>query len=312
MDKLSEILRDQDGLVSRRQALGLGLKQHDLERMLRRRELAPVHPGVYVEHTGPLTWKQRAWAAVLHAGPGAALTHTSAVRIAEGPGRRQVDERDIDVAVDADRNVTPTQGVRVHRLRGLADRVQANLGPPRVRYDDAVLDVALDAPTPLDAVAVLADACGGRRTTAQRLLRTARSRSRLRDRAWLVGVLEDVAEGTCSVLEHGYLDRVLRPHGLPAGLRQVRHSRAGRATYADVDHGGLVVELDGRLFHDSAVARDLDLGRDLSAAVDGLEALRLGYGQVFRDGCATAAALGAVLQRRGWDGQPTRCADCAD
>lgn len=114
------------------------------------------------------------------------------------------------------------------------------------------------------------------------------------------------------MLEHGYLDRVLRPHGLPEGLRQVRHSHAGRTTYADVDHGGLVVELDGRLFHDSAVARDLDLGRDLSAAVDGLETLRLGYGQVFRDGCATAAALGSVLQRRGWEGQPTRCADCAD
>ncbi|WP_309650506.1 type IV toxin-antitoxin system AbiEi family antitoxin domain-containing protein [Nocardioides sp.] len=309
MDKISELLRDQDGLVSRRQALGLGLKQHDLERMLRRRELATVHPGVYVEHTGPLTWKQRAWAAVLLAGPGSALSHTSAVRIAEGPGRRHVDDRDIEVAVDADRNVTPAQGVHVHRLRDFTDRALTNLAPPRIRYDDAVLDVTLDAPTRLDTVAVLADACGGRRTTAQRLLRTARSRSRVRDRASLLGVLEDVAEGTCSVLEHGYLDRVLRPHGLPEGLRQVRYSHAGR-TYTDVDHGGVLVELDGRLFHDSAVARDLDLGRDLSAAVDGLETLRLGYGQVFRDGCATAAAVGAVLQRRGWDGEPTRCADC--
>ncbi|GEP39688.1 hypothetical protein NPS01_33510 [Nocardioides psychrotolerans] len=310
MDKLSELLRDQDGVVARRQALGLGLKQHDLERMLRRRELATVHPGVYVEHTGPLTWKQRAWAAVLHAGPGAALSHTSAIRIAEGPGRRHADDRDIEVAVDADRRVAPADGVRVHRLRGVTDRALTNLSPPRVRYDDAVLDVALDAPTRLDTVAVLADACGGRRTTAQRLLRTARSRSRLTDRTWLIGVLEDVAEGTCSVLEHGYLDRVLRPHGLPEGLRQVRRTHGGTTTYSDVEHDGLVVELDGLLFHDSTHARDLDLGRDLGAAVDGVETLRIGYGQVFRDACATAAAVGAVLQRRGWAGQPTRCADC--
>ncbi len=310
MDDLSELLRDQDGVLARHQALDLGLKRHDLARMLRRRELAPVHPGVYVEHTGPLTWKQRAWAAVLLTGPDSALTHTSAVRVAEGPGRRGVDERDLEVAVDSDRRIASVAGVRIRRTRGLAERLQANLTPPRIRYDDAVLDVAIDAGARLDTIAVLADACGGRRTTAARLLVTARSRPRLADRAWLEGVLEDVAEGTCSVLEHGYLDRVERPHGLPEGRRQVRRRHAGATTYADVTYDGLVVELDGRLFHDSAETRDLDLRRDLSAAVEGVETLRLGYGQVFRDACTTAVAVGAVLQRRGWDGRPARCPDC--
>ena len=310
MDNLSEILRDQDGVVTRGQMQATGLAPHDVKRLLRRRELAPVHPGVYAEHTGPLTWKQRAWAAVLHAGSGAALSHTSAIRIAEGPGRRGVDEREIEVAVDADRHVVSINGVRVHRLRGLAERVQAHLGPPRIRYDDAVLDVAVDAPTRLDSIAVLADACGGRRTTAARLLRTAHERQRLPDRTWLTGILDDVAEGTCSVLEHGYLDLVERPHGLPAARRQVRRTSRGATTYSDVDHGRLLVELDGRLFHDSAQARDLDLARDLDAAVDGIETLRIGYGQVFRDACVTAAKVGAVLQRRGWVGTPTRCDAC--
>jgi hypothetical protein len=309
MDTLAEILRDQDGLVSRRQLLGLKLRQHDIERMLRRRELAVVHPGVYVEHTGPLTWQQRAWAGVLFAWP-AALTHRSALRAAEGPGRRDGNDRVIEVAVDGQRNQAEPDGVRIRRLRGLEERVQWNVGPPRVRYDDAIIDVAADAPSDLDAVAALADACGSRRTTAARLLRTLDQRPRVRRRTWLEGVLGDVAEGTCSVLEHGYLDLVERPHGLPTGRRQASRRHAGSTTSRDVDYDGLVVELDGRLFHDSPHARDLYLERDLDAAIGGSETIRLGYGQVFDRGCSTAAKLGLVLRRRGWDGRPTPCAGC--
>ncbi|MDP2772567.1 MAG: hypothetical protein Q8O61_03340, partial [Nocardioides sp.] len=190
------------------------------------------------------------------------------------------------------------------------ERVQWNLGPPRVRYDDAIIDVAADACTDLDAVAALADACGSRRTTAARLLDTLDQRRRVPRRTWLEGVLGDVAQGTCSVLEHGYLDLVERPHGLPEGRRQASHRHQGSAVYRDVDYDGLVVELDGRLFHDSTHARDLDLERDLDAAVGGAETIRLGYGQVFERGCTTAAKLGLVLQRRGWDRRWTSCPDC--
>jgi hypothetical protein len=198
----------------------------------------------------------------------------------------------------------------ITRMRGLEERVQWNLGPPRVRYDGALIDVAADAPSDLDAVAALADACGSRRTTAARLLRTLEQRQRLRRRTWIEGVLDDVAQGTCSVLERGFLDLVERPHGLPAGRRQASHRHAGSTVYRDVDYDGLVVELDGRLFHDSTRARDLDRERDLDAAVGGAETIRLGYGQVFERGCSTAAKLGAVLQRRGWSGQTHSCDSC--
>jgi hypothetical protein len=47
----------------------------------------------------------------------------------------------------------------------------------------------------------------------------------------MVGVLTDIAGGTCSVLEPGYLTRIERPHGLPTGRRQVSERRgAGRPT----------------------------------------------------------------------------------
>ena len=71
-----------------------------------------------------------------------------------------------------------------------------------------------------------------------------------------------------------------------------------------------VVELDGRLHHDSARARDRDMERDLDAAIDGLDTLRLGYGQVFERCCSTAAKLGRLLRMRGWPGSPTRCEAC--
>lgn len=53
-------------------------------------------------------------------------------------------------------------------------------------------------------------------------------------RAWLRDVLEDVALGTCSLLEHGYLTRVERPHGLPRCLRQVADDGGnGRRVFRD-------------------------------------------------------------------------------
>jgi hypothetical protein len=312
VQEVDRILREQGGLISRRQALGAGLTTSDIARKTRRREWATVHPGVFVDHTGPLSWHQRAWAAVLHSWP-AALSHESAVRAAEGPGRRGRDDEVIHVAVARDRHLVCPPKVRLHRSNGLLDQVRWNLGPPRVRYEDAVLDIAADARTDLDAIGVLAQACGSRRTTALRLLSAAEQRPRLARRSWLTGVLEDLASGTCSVLEHGYLLRVERPHGLPSGARQVSHRHRDSQAYRDVEYEevGLLVELDGRLFHESVEARDADMDRDLDAAADGgAETLRLSYGQVFDRSCVTARRVAAVLNRRGWTGSVRPCPDC--
>src|SRR5262245_46437779 len=90
--RLDELLARQDGVVARRQAVECGLTVNDIRRRVRRREWAPAgHPAVYVEHTGPLTWRQRAWAAVLYAWP-SALAGDSALRAADGPGRRDRDD----------------------------------------------------------------------------------------------------------------------------------------------------------------------------------------------------------------------------
>lgn len=305
-----QLIALQSGVVSRRQCHEAGLTASDLQRMLRRRELTRVHDGVFVDHTGELSWLQRAWAAVLALSP-AALAGESAVRAADGPGRRGSSVGRIHVAVDRHRHVAAPAGVTLHRVTDLQSRVRWNTSPPRMRIEEALIDVAARQPGDVDAVATLADAVQVRRTTAGRLLTTLDARPRIARRAFLHGVLEDIAQGTCSVLERGYLDLVERPHGLPTGGRQVQASAKGPicrdVVYADQAQ---VVELDGRLWHDSAERREADMSRDLAAAVDRLGTVRVGYGQVFRTPCLTAEQVGALLRARGWIGVVTPCPAC--
>ena len=113
---------------------------------------------------------------------------------------------------------------------------------------------------------------------------------------WLEAVLADLDQGACSVLEHGYLTRVERPHGLPVGRRQVRDRISRGVIYRDVEYDvGLVAELDGRVHHDSLRGRDRDFDRDLEAAVLGKRSVRLSYGQVYDRPCWTGERIGRML-----------------
>jgi hypothetical protein len=301
-EKLQQLLLSQDGVIARRQLLkDCRLAPHDLERMLRQRELADVHRAVFVNHTGPLTWPQRAWAAVLHAGPSAALYLRSAE---EPPG-----DGPIHVAIDASRQVGPLEGVEIHRVHGLGPRVDWHRSPPRVRFEDNTLELAHRADTELDVIGVLTRAVGSRRTTPDRLREALARRTRIRRRSLVLAVLDDLAAGTCSVLEHGYLTRVERPHGLPEGTRQRRRVGADGVEYKDVEYEpfGLVVELDGRVGHGSWSAQARDADRDLDDHAEGRASVRLRWTQVFGTGCRTAERIGRILRRRGWAGEPRRC-----
>lgn len=304
------ILDRQEHVFTRTQVLDLGAPETQIRRMIRRREWAVVHPGVMVDHTGALTDRQREWAAVLHYAP-AALTGHSALRAAgvrtgrDGVGRDQP----IEIAVDRCRRVQPIAGVIVTRMTDLEGRALAHTSPPRVRLEHAVLDLAAAATDDIGAVAVLADACQSRRTSARRLLTTLAERQRIRRRSLIERVLRDVDAGTTSTLEWLYLTRVERPH-LPGARRQRRFVQRGRTGYRDVEYPswGLIVELDGRFGHSRAQDRWDDLERDVDAAVNGKLTLRLGWGQV-AEPCRTAAAAVEILRARGWRGVLSACAE---
>ena len=302
MVELSRLREVQAGVVSRRQLLALGARKHDLDRLVRRRELTRVHPGVYVDHTGPLSWLQRAWAAVLYAGPDSALCLESALPSATA-------DDPIHVAIEAERRVHDLPGVRVHRVSDLTAQVQWNLSPPRVRLEETVLELAHRAPTRIAVIGLLTEAVNSRRTTAGRIRAALLNRPRTRWRRWILRLLADLELGTCSVLEHGYLTRVERPHGLPRPTRQ-RTRRSDRGNeYRDVEHDefALVVELDGRTGHVGWTASGRDADRDLDDLAGERLVVRLRWHQVFDRPCRTAHRLGTILQQRGWTGRLRRC-----
>jgi very-short-patch-repair endonuclease len=307
---MAECLSRQSGVISRGQVHEAGDAVWDIRRRLRRREWVRLLDGVYLEHTGEPTWLQRSWAGVLHLWP-AAIAGSSAVRAVLGPGWRGYDDRaPIEIAVARERRVSAPAGCRVRRTTDFEQRVLWNAGPPRIRLEEAAVDVAARQTGELEAIAVLADICHSRRTTAGRVREAWEGRSRLRRRVWLGQILDDVAEGTCSVLEHGHLTRIERAHGLRRGRRQAPQDAGRGPEFRDVvyERQRLIVELDGRLFHDTARARDLDLDRDLDAAAlaDGLT-VRLGWGQVFDRPCRTTQRLVVMLRSRGWEGSPVAC-----
>lgn len=307
LGRINELTWDQDGVVSRRQVLAAGATDHDIARLLRRRELTQVCRGVYVNHSGRLTQAQRHWVAVLAFWP-AALAHVSAL---PDPPTTVV-----HVAVDTARNLRPLPRIVLHRMPDFERRAELDRSPPAIRLEHALIDVLSDelrADDVAAAFAELARVCANRRTTPQRMLQTLADRQRISGRRTLQAMLADLRDGACSVLERGYLHRVERAHGLPRGERQVRSTATGRSTFQDVRYRGqgVVVELDGRAFHDSPHDRDRDALRDLAElSRSDLITTRVTYGLVFGDACRTAALIGGLLGRRGWAGRLRSCPEC--
>lgn len=94
------------------------------------------------------------------------------------------------------------------------------------------------------------------------------------------------------------------PSGQPAGAAAVPRA----SSYSDVEYEqfALVVELDGRAWHDGE-ARDRDRRRDNQTIVAGRRTLRYGWADINARPCATAAEVLAALRLAGWIGAPTRC-----
>lgn len=302
---LASQLRMQDGIATYAQLLAGGVTRVDIERRLRRNELRRVHPRVYADHTGPLTWTQRAWAAVLYAEP-AFLCWTSL----EQPKGRDVGDP-IHVAIDRSRRVRPQDGLMIHRLADLAPRTYGG-NPPRLNVEDNALLMAHEARKEIDAIAAFAQVASRSYVTAASLRAALERYPSLRRRPLIAGMIDDLEAGTHSVLEHGYLVKVERPHGLPVGERQAPRSGPSGNQFRDVEYAayGLVVELDGALGHESwrDQARDADRDLDDLARLGSLTA-RLRWHQVFDTPCRTAARVGRILARNGWPGPLRRCGD---
>jgi predicted transcriptional regulator of viral defense system len=307
MSQLPEILREQAesqrGMITRRQALNAGLTRSAIGARIGTGRWQRIYPGVLATFSGEAGREALLWAAVLRAGPGAALSHETA---AELHGLARKPAQLIHLTVPADRRVEPVPGLAIHRSARIAQARHPCQEPPRTRIEETVLDLADTARTFDDALSWACAACGGRLTTPQRIAAAMNRRAKLRYRNALRLALDDITAGAHTILEHRYLHDVERPHGLPRAERQVRVVRGGRSQYRDALYRKYLVETDGRVAH-PAEGRWRDVHRDNAAAAVGITTLRYSWSDVTTRPCAVAAEVGAALAQRGWPGPLRPC-----
>jgi len=304
---------EQQGVVSRRQLLDLGLTPAQAYQNMENGRWQRLWPGVFATFTGPVGPAAEVWAAVLYAGAGAAASHGTSLWLA---GLLDVLPRPLHISIGHQRRVRNQTGLRIHRMNALNDCPESVVHPvalpPRVRIECAILD-QVETSSAEAAIDLVLRATQRRLTTAPRLRAALGDRRRQRYRALLLDVLADVDQGVASPLERQYLRDVERSHRLPRGERnQLERLSTGGSRYRDVKYPDwrTVVELDGRGAH-PADGAFRDLRRDNEVVLAGDSPLRYGWRDVMESPCEVAAQVVGVLQARGWPGQPRGCgSDC--
>jgi hypothetical protein len=296
-----ELARQQEGVLTRGQALAGGLTEAQIERRLRLGRWQRLFGRVYATYSGKPNRDSLLWAVVLRAGRGAVLSHETAAELA---GLTDRPAEQVHVTVPANRRVAGIPGAVVHICGRIGEARHPTRLPPQTRVEETVLDLTQRARCLDDAHAWVANACGRRLTTAQRLLTAMRRRAKLRWRAELAAALGEVGSGCHSLLELRYLRDVERRHGLPAGRRQAVAVRRGGRWYDDGYQTR--VELDGLIAHPEE-RRPRERRRDNAGTVAGDGVLRYGWGDVTEAPCEVAADVATVLWQHGWSGLPRAC-----
>lgn len=296
--------RRQHGVISRVQALESGLTDSAIQHHLATRRWQRLHRGVYLTHTGDVSWHARAVAAVLRSGRDAVLSLGAAAYLW---GLQERPPAVIPVAVPADRAVVRAVGTRVRRRRRLSVARIRQL--PVTSAAQTVVDLADERGCGADhAVALAARVVQLGHCTAADLAAELSQRRAHRHRAVLGAALDDIGSGIESVAEHHYVRDVERAHGLPTFVRQSRVSPGegmDRRDFESLEHG-VIVEIDGARWHAGTVVQD-DRRRDRRAAADGKVTLRAGWGDVTQRPCEVAVDVALTLRQRGWLGRPTPC-----
>jgi very-short-patch-repair endonuclease len=273
-------------MVTRAQLLGLGLSANAIDYRVRTGRLWRVHHGVYCVGRPPVTPHERAMAAVLACGTRAVLSHRPGGALWE-LGLRWPAVMEVTAPSKRAR-----PGIRVHESTTLTRRdVTRHYGIPVTTLARTLLDLAevLDTPSLTRAVnearlrrkATLAD-------LAELLHRSpGRATKRLRP------FVERVSGPTRSEFEDAFLAFVHR-HGLPTP--ETNQIVAGYEVDVLWREHKLIVELDGREFHENAFEEDRE--RDAALLKAGFPVLRLTWDRFNRQEQREARRLKHILDQR--------------
>jgi hypothetical protein len=279
----------QGGNITRPQLLALGLDDDAIAYRVKIGRLYRVYRGVYAVGRPPRTPLERASAAVLACGPGAALSHGSAM-VLWGYWRRW--EQPLEVVVPGDRRVP---GIRVHRSKTLRWR--------DLRTQDGIR-VTSPARTMFDISPRLDDA-GLKRNVNKALGSLWLNESDLvevvtrlhhlppaRRIAPLVGL---PGTPTRSPWEDEFPD-FCAAHGLPTPVMGA--VICGYIVDAVFPSEKVIVELDSWEFHKTRIAFETDRERDAETLAAGYPTVRMTWERIHNAPGREAARLRTILARR--------------
>ena len=245
---MNRLLREQELVISRQQALTCGMSSEELRHRIR-----PDGPwqrlvaGVYLAATGAPTRRQLEVAALLCAGTSSVLTGMAALL---HHGIRVRETRTITVLVPAGQARASRAYVRVWPTTRMPEFVFTD---GAVRFADAaraVADAARELGSFREVRAVTADAVQRGRCRIDQLAEEL-AHAPVRQSAWLRRTLAEVADGVRSAAE-GDLRSLIRAAGLPAPIFNAR-LYIGPDLLAVVDawwpDAGVAVEVDSREWH---------------------------------------------------------------
>lgn len=273
------------GVVARSQLERCGLSGSAISRWAAQGRLHRIHQGVYAVGHPLLDHRGRATAALLYAGPGAALSHQTG-----GWWWRMIETAPRRIHVVSPRRCPSLPEVCVHPRR---DRVRIHHdGLPVTTPAQTLLDLASTLPLPdLRRALAEADYRGLLDPPAiERLLGRGRPGAGALRKALLLHLPQLAA--TRSLLERRFLLLVER-RGLP--LPEVNGVVAGLTVDALWRKPRVIVELDGHAAHARPSAAERDRNRDLALRGAGFTVLRYTWQQVTDEPDAVVADLGAAL-----------------
>jgi hypothetical protein len=241
-----ELLEQQAGVISRQQALAGGLSKAAWDWRMEKKIWQAVLPGVVAAHSGTVTFEEKAQAAVLYGGKGAALAGEVLIHLQTPEKRRRVEPALIDVAVGASCQVAPREFFRPHRVSALADLTHPIRTPQQLRLPPGVLYAAAWAKSDRDAEWRVAAAVQQRLVNVPQLRASLAEMPRLRRRGLLRLVLDDVELGAHARTELDFL-AFLRRQGLPLPDQLQYKTRADGVRYLDAwwEQQRVGAELDG-------------------------------------------------------------------
>jgi hypothetical protein len=278
--ELEAILSECDKVVSVREALRYMSTSTLRWRINSGRWQQPCR-GVVVAHSGPLTEKQRVWAALAWAGKGVVLGGLTAAWLDgfSGFGDHKAN-RSIYVIAPFGRSIerqSPGLPIVVHYSTMLGDAdVHPAREPRRTRIARSLVDAAAWMPTSRGTRAILAAGVQQRLVRPEDLTRVVKANQRLYRRTLMAETLGDIAGGAQALSELDFTRLVIRPYNLPEPDRQTqRKDSDGKQRYLDVvwEDAKVVVEIDGAQHMNAQQYWD-DMNRDNDLQIDGYLVLR--------------------------------------